>query len=73
MEGVPVMDKGAIKFGALLGEGAFGTVKLAQVDLDGGDTGAYERRQRTACMERDKGATQCSHVHVTLLTRSNTM
>lgn len=39
MEGVPVMDKGAIKFGALLGEGAFGTVKLAQVDLDGADTG----------------------------------
>jgi hypothetical protein len=39
IEGVPVMDKGAIKFGALLGEGAFGTVKLAHVDLGGADTG----------------------------------
>ena len=45
MEGVPVMDKGAIKFGALLGEGAFGTVKLAHVDVGGADTGPCDRRQ----------------------------
>ncbi len=56
MEGVPVMDKGAIKFGALLGEGAFGTVKLAHVDLGGADTGPCDRRQCTACIERDKGS-----------------
>ncbi len=33
------MDKGRIKFGAVLGKGAFGTVKLAQVAFDHDRTG----------------------------------
>jgi hypothetical protein len=38
-EGVPVMDRSRIKLGALLGKGAFGTVILPQVALDGADAG----------------------------------
>jgi hypothetical protein len=36
---VLVVDKGRIKFGAVLGKGAFGTVKLAHVAFDDHRTG----------------------------------